>query len=180
LPIGLPPAHSFSNLLCNLLLLRRADVVQIHAVSEQLLKHVPHKILVHIICAEVGSTEQRPKTGLVLNGSAGRHNSPSWRIVAACCCRPSVIATSPRLSTAFTASLVPPPFSWWLKTIAAAAWYADLSQAEPLHIFKNSTFILIFRSTPSPQSGQHIVARSVLLLVSPLLFVVLSSPRVRL
>jgi hypothetical protein len=78
LPIRLPPAHSFSNLLCDLLLLRRANVVQIHTVSEQLLEHVPHKILVHIVCAEIGCTEQRPKTGLVLNGSAGRYNSPSW------------------------------------------------------------------------------------------------------
>lgn len=73
------------------------------------------------------------------------------------------------------------PVSRRLKGVIAATTtgYADLSQTELLHFFKHSAVFVVFPAYP-PQPGQDIVAWSVFILVGLLLFIGLSSPRVRL
>lgn len=53
-PFCLSPPHRFSNSFGNLLLLCSANLVQVKSLQYELLQHLPHEILVHVVGVEIG------------------------------------------------------------------------------------------------------------------------------
>jgi hypothetical protein len=94
-------------------------------------------------------------------------------------CRRPVVPASPRIVAHVTASTPPPSLSWRFQAAVASTGYSHLSQAQLLHLVEHSAVGLILGALAPPQLGQHIVARLELVPVGLLLFVALSSSRVR-
>jgi hypothetical protein len=88
-----------------------------------------------------------------------------------------MVPTPPRLSARVATPLAPPAVSRRLQGIVAAAWYADLAQAQRLHVVQHA-LVVVVAVLPPPQLRQHTISGLVFRPVCLLLLIALSSCRI--
>jgi hypothetical protein len=166
----LPPPHSLSNALGNLLLLRWPNLAEVDALRHQLLEHLAHEVLIDVLGVDLGRAEQRPQAGLVLDGAWGQHSArrrgaSRGRLPAS---RAPIPATGARVSARLPAPLAPPALSRRLQSLGVPsptpARYARLAQTQGLRRRQHPLLVvvvaLVALFAPS-QLRQHIVPRFV-------------------